>query len=202
MGNHIQAVIFDIGGVLIRTVDHSGRQKWEHQLGLQTGDAETIVLNSDMGKRAQLGLITTEELWTWVAAYLGLETDMDAFRQDFWSGDIVDTDLVNLIRRLRRHYQVAALSNATDNLLTTLDQFAILNEFDLIVGSAFEGVMKPDPAIYARALERLGREPSETIFIDDALANVLAAQALGMYGIQFLAGMDLAAALRATGVRI
>jgi len=52
----IKAVIFDVGGVLIRTVDHNYRRKWEKQLGLAKGESEEIVFNSDMGLRAQRGM--------------------------------------------------------------------------------------------------------------------------------------------------
>lgn len=200
MSSEIKAVIFDVGGVLVRTIDQSGRRTWENRLGLKPGDAEFIVLNSEMGLKAQRGEISTDELWQWVDDYLGLGTELVAFRHDFWRGDEVDQKLVTLIRNLRTRYQTAVLSNAPDNLLTTLKGYALLDEFDLVIGSAFEGVMKPDLAIYNRVLERLGRIPSETIFIDDSPVNVVAAQSIGIHGIQFQAGMDLISALNDNGV--
>jgi len=41
-------------------------------------------------------------------------------------------------------------------------------------------VAKPDPGIYAIALERLQAAPADALFIDDTPANVAAAQALGL----------------------
>lgn len=203
MNNSIQAIIFDVGGVLVRTFDQSGRLEWEERLGLSPGEAEAIILNSDMGHRAQRGEITDAELWDWARRRLALsDEDLNAFRRDFWRGDAVDASLVNLVRRLNRHYQTAIVSNATDLLLETLDNYKLSEEFDLVVGSAYEGVMKPESAIFERTLARLGCEPGETVFIDDAPANVAGALALGMHAILFTPSLDLVAELTARGVRV
>jgi phosphoglycolate phosphatase-like HAD superfamily hydrolase len=57
MSSPIRAILFDVGGVLVRTFDPSGRQAWEQRLGLPPGGAEAVVLNSEMGHRAQRGEI-------------------------------------------------------------------------------------------------------------------------------------------------
>lgn len=202
MNKPIKAIIFDVGGVLVRTADHTGRSTWENRLGLPAGSAEAIVLNSEMGHRAQRGEITHEALWEWVGRSLELGGELSAFRQDFWRGDSVDEKLVDLIRELRRSYKLAVISNATDALRGTLAEYDLLDKFDVIVGSASEGVMKPDPLIYERTLERLGCRAEETIFIDDAPANVAGARALGMNVILLNPAMDLAAELAAFGVTI
>jgi putative hydrolase of the HAD superfamily len=45
------------------------------------------------------------------------------------------------------------------------------------------GLKKPDPAIYALAERRLGVEPQDVVFLDDATANVEAAQAAGWQAV-------------------
>lgn len=196
----IKAVIFDVGGVLIRTADHTGRQKWESRLQLPPGGAEATVLNSDMGHRAQRGEITTDSLWLWVGEHLGLGSDLPQFREDFWRGDFVDQSLVGLVRNLRRRYTLAIISNAMDSLNQTLKEYGLLDEFDLVVGSAYEGVMKPDPAIYERTLDRLEVSPRESVFIDDSPVNIAGAQALGMNAILFRPSTDLPGELSRIGV--
>jgi putative hydrolase of the HAD superfamily len=196
----IKAIIFDIGGVLLRTEDHSYRRKWENQLGLQPGEAEAIVLNSSMGHKAQRGEISDEELWQWVGTRLDLGSRLDAFRRDFWAGDVLDDDLVALIRSLRPRYQTAVISNATDALPETLARHQIADAFDVIIGSAEVGIMKPDAIIYERALDALGRKPQETVFIDDFQRNVSAAHALGLNAIHYRPGLDVGAALGSIGV--
>lgn len=202
MNNDFQAVIFDVGGVLVRTFDQGGRRVWEERLGLSPGEAEAIVLNSEMGHRAQRGEITTAGLWAWAGRRLGLdEADLATFRADFWRGDGVDGQLHDLISRLHTQYQMAIISNATDALLESLESYGLLGDFDLVVCSAHEGITKPDPAIYEIALTRLGRAARECVFIDDAPANVAAAEEIGMHAIRFTPALDLEAALAALGVR-
>jgi glucose-1-phosphatase len=198
----IEAVILDIGGVIIRTADHSQRRAWEQKLSLAERESEDIVFGGEMGTRAQQGLITEAELWAWVGERLALEGDgLAAFRHGFWAGDVLDVELVEFIRRLRPTYQTAVISNATDGLRRALtEQHGIVDAFDLIVCSAEERVMKPDPAIYQVTLERLGRQPDEAVFIDDFAHNIEAARNLGMCTIHYRRGTDIPAELARLGV--
>jgi putative hydrolase of the HAD superfamily len=201
-GPAIKAVIFDVGGVLVRTHDWSGRQRWESELSLPPGQAEWLVFNSGPGLRAQQGLMTESELWQEVAAELGLDAGrLEAFRRDFWAGDSLDDELVAYISALRPAYQTAIISNFNESLRDVLDRvYAVADAFDLIVVSAEESVMKPDTRIYHLTLERLGRQPAEAVFIDDSLANVEGARAAGLHAVHYQAGMNVPAALAELGV--
>lgn len=56
--------------------------------------------------------------------------------------------------------------------------------FDAILVSETEGMKKPDPAIFKRALKRLNKEPRESVFVGDHPENdVKASQYVGMRGI-------------------
>lgn len=193
MTNRIKAIIFDFGGVILRTQDWSGRRRWEQRLGLPEHGAEQLVFNSEMGRQAQHGRITTNELWQWVGQTCGLSAaDLAQFRADFWAGDVLDGEMVAMIRGLRPSYQTALISNAFNDLRDVLtNQFAIADAFDVIVISAEEGIMKPDPRLYQIALERLGCRPEEAIFIDDFAHNIAGAQAVGLHAIHFKPGVDL-----------
>jgi epoxide hydrolase-like predicted phosphatase len=197
----IQAVIFDIGGVLVRTTDYSGRRAWEQRMGLTQGELEAIVFESEMGIKAQSGEITDGALWQWVGETLRLDEKIRELYHAFWSGDTLNQPLLDLIRRLRPRYQTAVISNATDALRLTLTQrYAIAGLFDLIVGSAEEKVMKPDRRIYESTLQRLGRRPEEAVFIDDSAHNVAGAREVGMFAIHYSSTVDVAAELKLIGV--
>lgn len=200
----IKAIIFDVGGVLVRTANRSRRSALEQRLGLQPGESEIIVFNGEMGLKAQQGAITTLELWQWIQQHLRLtDEEFLAFRQDFWGGDQLDTTLIDLIRRLKKRYQTAIISNAADNLNQTLTvDYPMADAFDLIVGSAYEKIMKPDRIIFERTLARLGRQPEEAIFIDDFAHNIEGARAVGLHTIHFTPQTDLPAALAALGVEL
>lgn len=200
--DRVRAVIFDFGGVLLRTEDRSIRGNWESKLGLAPGEADEIVFNSEMGKRAQLGAIGYDQLWAWIGRHLNLDEEMlVAFHDGFWAGDELDESLVAYIRLLKERYRTALLSNYHHRLRAMLhEKYRIADAFDLIVCSAEEQVMKPDWEIYRRALERLRLKPQEAIFIDDSPANVDAAKELGMYGLLFTPQLDLRQALVRAGV--
>ncbi len=202
----IKALIFDFGGVIMRTRDYAGRRKWEERLGLGKWGADKLVFASSDSTNAQLGAITEEELW----AIIGREQGLDAaalaeFRADFWSGDFVDGEVVGLIDRLRPRYKLGLLSNAWSSLRALLAQpefGGLLGRFDVVLISAEEGLMKPDARIYRRAVERLGVAPGEAVFVDDIRANVEGARAAGLEGIHFKSAAETEAALRALGVTI
>ena len=198
----IKAVIFDVGGVLVRTKDPAPRRALDVAHGLAAGQVEALVFNSDMGQAAQRGEISAVELWSWVAAQLHLPPqDASDLAWAFFAGDRLDTEIVAFIRTLRPRYRTAIISNAADNLTRFItDDFPMIDAFDLVVGSAYEGVMKPDPAIFRTTLDRLGVAPDEAVFIDDFAHNIAGAEAVGMHGIHFTPGIDLPAALARLGV--
>jgi HAD superfamily hydrolase (TIGR01509 family) len=108
---------------------------------------------------------------------------------------------VALLRRLRASGKpVYALSNfARETFALAECHHDFLGEFDDRVISGHVGVVKPEPRIYQILFERVGRQPSELLFIDDSAPNVRAAEALGMPAIHFRPGVDLKSELVARG---
>ncbi len=200
----IKSVIFDVGGVLIRTEDPQPRRHLEERLGLAAGQAEFIVFNSERGRAAQLGQIPSTQLWAGVQDELGLgEEELRQFQHEFFGGDVLDRSLIDFVRRLRSRYSTAIISNYMDELPRLLhDIHAVDDAFDLIVVSSLEKIMKPDPIIFERTLERLKLRPEEAIFIDDFAHNIEGARAVGMKAIHFGPQTDLKAALAMEGVVI
>ena len=75
-------------------------------------------------------------------------------------------------------------------------QFRFLNEFDGIVVSGDEKLLKPDPAIFNLLLNRYDLIPGETLFIDDNPVNVETANRLGLEAIRFESAEQLRNNLR------
>jgi epoxide hydrolase-like predicted phosphatase len=184
---NIRAVFWDIGGVIVRTHDWSGRFRWEKQIGLQPHELERIVFSSQMGNRAALGKASTDDVWTWVLNHLGLpEGDRHSLQRDFFDGDKVDEELVAFIRSLRPTYLTGVISNAWPEVRHWLEnEWRIADAFDDIVLSAEVGMTKPDPRIFHLALDGLEATPNESVFIDDFDENVKAAREVGMHAILF-----------------
>lgn len=198
----IKAVIFDVGGVLLRAEDPGPRRALEIQYGLAPGQAEDLVFNSEMGQAAQRGEITTQALWAGATARLGLNpAQAAAFEEAFFAGSRMDQELVDFIRSLRPRYRTGIISNGLDDLTYVItDLFPMADAFDVVIGSAAEKVMKPDSRIYQIALDRLGVSGPEAVFIDDYAQNLVGAQVFGIHGIHFVPGIDLPAELAKLGV--
>ena len=76
----------------------------------------------------------------------------------------------------------------------------IFDHFGDIVVSGVEKLIKPDPAIYALALQRFGLQSGEAIFIDDNLENVISARANGFAAHHFTDARTLRAELAELGI--
>jgi putative hydrolase of the HAD superfamily len=183
----IRAVIFDMGGVILRTESPAGRRKWESRLGLKERELSQVVFGSEASARASIGLGTEAGVWKNLASVLHLSDEqLKELERDFWSGDRIDAALVEFIRDLRPRYKTAILSNAWSGARATIsNEFGLGAVVDAIIISAEEGIAKPDARIYHIAAERLGVLPSEAVFVDDMEENVQAARAVGMRGVQF-----------------
>jgi epoxide hydrolase-like predicted phosphatase len=183
----ISAVIWDLGGVLLRTEDFSSRQALADRMGKSRTELENLVFDGDSGDRAQLGEISADEHWDNIRRILGLDAaGISEFRRQFWEGDQLDVELVNTIRRLRRSYKTGLLSNAFSDLRQVVTSILQISDaFDEMVISAEIHLMKPDARIYQHALQRLGVVAQETVFIDDMLRNVEGARRQGMNAIHF-----------------
>jgi putative hydrolase of the HAD superfamily len=57
--------------------------------------------------------------------------------------------------------------------------------FDVALSSCYVGLRKPEPAMYRRAIDILGRPPERILFIDDREENVAGAAAAGIKAIRF-----------------
>ena len=96
-----------------------------------------------------------------------------------------------VLAALKNKYVLALLSN-TDNLVSARwEQLGLAKYFDHVFLSYQTKQLKPDKGAYLYALKKLGAKPEEVLFIDDSLANVIAAENLGMNAIHFKNTKDL-----------
>lgn len=89
--------------------------------------------------------------------------------------------MYDVIQRCRTHgFQTALLSNSWGN---TYPRERWTDLFDAIVISGEVRMRKPSPEIFHHALEVLGLEAPQCVFIDDIEQNIEAAESLGMVGL-------------------
>lgn len=184
----IKAIIFDLGGVLVDwnpaylfdklIPDEAKRKQFFDEICTNAWNEE-----QDAGRSLQEAtqmLVDQYPEWTeYIEAYYGRWEEMLA-------GPIQGT--VDLFRELkeRNQYPIYALTNWSAELFPiALQKFDFLHWFDGRVVSGEEKSRKPYPEFYQLTLDRFNLQPQETLFIDDNLRNVLAAEALGIQCIRF-----------------
>ncbi len=183
----IKAVIWDLGGVIVRTMDTSFREGWETRLNLQSGELHDIVFDGPAGRSASVGEVGPDEVWASIVERFDLSKDEGIkLQEDFWRGDLVDHHLVSFIDRIRQSYKSGLISNAWLSLRTLIEvEWKIDHIFDDMLISAEVGITKPDPAIYNRSLANLDVNSENAIFVDDFKVNIHAAENLGMKTVWF-----------------
>lgn len=187
----LRGVIFDFGGVLID-------MRWDIAEGLERAHG--------LPRHALLDTLYRTETWRGIERGQG---DLRAWRAEAhrlleeragrplpglhqaWEAarQLIRANIA-LARRLRPAYRTAILSNADVSLRGRLRELAVHDLFDTVVSSAEEGMAKPEAEIYRRAAERIGLPPEACIFVDDAEANVRAAEAVGMRGVVYRVDRD------------
>ena len=191
----IKAIVFDVGGVLLRTEDHNGRQNLDQKYSLSPGGADKLVFNSEASRLSTIGKVPQSAIWQNVADKLSLSQDeLESFRNAFWSGDRLDEELINFLKSCRPKYKTALLSNAWEGSREHFSNIYSLVEgetVDHVLISAELGVAKPDYRIYDILRSRLGCEYDEIIFVDDFVQNVEAAEQLGIQAILFQTGLNV-----------
>ncbi len=86
-----------------------------------------------------------------------------------------------ILANLRKNYRLGVVSNFCGNLDVIFRDFGLAEHLSAIIDSCIVGVEKPDPAIFRIALERIGAEAGETVFVGDNLdRDIRPAKALGM----------------------
>ena len=184
----IRAVLWDMGGVLLRNMIPEPRIRLAELYGMSEAQLEELVFGNPVSKKATIGEVGVEELWEYVREALQLDPQKLAeFEVTFWSSDRVDEELIDFIQSLRQNYKIGLLSNAFIDARPSLSKRfpGLLNVFDEVVFSYEVKIAKPDPRIYSLMLDKLGLEPENAIFVDDFRENVEAAHALGIHAIQF-----------------
>ena len=106
--------------------------------------------------------------------------------------------LVDLKARGRKLYALTNFSKETFPLARA--RCASLELFDHVVVSGEIGLIKPDPRVFAYAIERCRLDPERTIFIDDSPLNVAGARFAGLRALPFTSPEALRCDLAALGV--
>ena len=185
----LRAVVFDYGMVLTGEPDAAARAELLRITGLSEERFDRLYWTDrhayDEGK------LTGLAFWEKLLKDGALNLDTTAAEElNLWDARMWTTQnplmLGWQLKLQERGILTAILSNMGDNVHANMQrEFDWLARFDALVWSYQLGMAKPAPAIYLHVLKELGTRPDETLFLDDKLVNIEAAQALGIKSIVF-----------------
>ena len=188
MTQKIKAVIWDMGGVILRTVGKTTREQLAKKYKVTLDTLYDLVFNSITAEKATLGIIEEKDHWDTIANTLGVPKEgIDEFRAQFWEGDLIDTRLIGFIENLKEVAKTGLLSNAWSGARDYLCKRINCGQvFQYSIFSCEVGLKKPDANIYEMILNLMTVEAHEAIFVDDFIENIEGADAVGIHGIQFV----------------
>jgi epoxide hydrolase-like predicted phosphatase len=183
----IQAVVFDIGGVLEITPDLGVAGAWESRLGLAAGELNQRMADAWVG--GSIGTISEADVQRAVREQLGLdERQLAEFMADLWREYLgtANTELIGYARGLRPRYRTGILSNSFVGAREREQAaYGFEDLVDEIIYSHECGLSKPDPRIYALACARLKAEPAQVVFLDDYEPCVEGARQAGIHAVLY-----------------
>ena len=189
----IKTVIFDMGGVILRTIDPAPRERMAQRFGCSRAELEDFVFSNPTSVQSEIGQLDDMEHWRVVLEHFhqtGI-TPLEAY-YEFFSGDEVDQELLDFVRSLKKERKIGLLSNAWANARQRLGGlYDFIDVFDVAVFSSEVGVRKPDKAIFDLMLSKLDTKVQEAVFIDDFLINIHGAEEAGLHSIHFKNNEDV-----------
>lgn len=195
----IKNIIFDLGGVLIdwnpdymykKIIPDQDQRKWflENICTLDWNEAQD---GGRLIKEANELLINQHP------AYKELILAYYSRWEEMLSGSISGTvDIFKELKTNKKHGIYALTNWSAETFPRALEIFDFLHWFDGRVVSGEENTRKPHKEIYDIILTRFNLTPNSTVFIDDNLRNIKAAEELGIVTIHFQSPEQLRRSLK------
>lgn len=197
MKEHIDAVLFDMGGTLRSTTKRLrevNKQKIHAMIVLLGADLDEVEFKLLLKKRARayknwakknLLELNEVELWRrwmlpdWPSDQVSrLALQLSQLWRDATGKHIVFPETQETVLALfRRGYRLGLVSNTTSSVEVPrlLEELGIAGCFDAVILSCVVGIRKPDPSILLMAAGRMGVRPEHCAYIGDQPSRDVAA---------------------------
>lgn len=206
MKKQINTIIFDLGGVLLDwNPEYVYRDVFDHdqkKIDWFLNDICNMEWNvqQDAGRTLQQGtdqlVLQHPEYEDWIRMFY-----------DNWNVMLDDAihETVDLLKHFKKenNYRLYSLTNwSHETFPIAWKRFEFLQLFEGILVSGIEKTRKPLPEIYELLLKRYQIDPKRSVFIDDNLENIEAAEKFGIHGIHYKSTQQLKVELLKLGVEL
>ena len=172
-----ELIVFDCFGVICSEVFPIWGKRY-------FSDEEMKNVKNDIIQKSDIGTVTEKELFNKLSEITG--EDSEKILHDWLGTAVINGDMINLIKELKKKYKISLLSNASSGFINRILKRININElFNCIIISSEEGMIKPNKEIFELMLSKMKVEASKSVFIDDNIFNVEGANEVGMTGILF-----------------
>jgi putative hydrolase of the HAD superfamily len=197
-----KAVIFDLGKVLIHFDFKRGYQALEGLCPYPAAEIPKRIGSSDLVERFETGMVEPRDFVAQLSRILDLNVDYDGFCT-IWNSIFTDPLIPEaMLEGLAARYRLLLLSNTNAIHFEAIRRnYPLLRHFHALILSYEVKAMKPQAAIFEKAVELAGCRPEECFYTDDIAAYVEAARALGIDAVQFHSAAQIQEELGARRIR-
>lgn len=198
----IEAVILDLGNVLAFHDNAKLFRELSAVFGASPEALKARLEGSGVWDRVNRGQLKGDALRVELASRLGGQAPSPEDFYRAWTCHFtLNAPMVRLTEALVGRVKLVLLSNTHDLHVRFLrPQLPVLERFDGLVLSCEVGHLKPERAIYERAIAAAGVAPSKAVFFDDVEPYVEAARGAGLHAHVFRDAREVPAQLRALGL--
>lgn len=196
----VDALLLDLGNVL---VFHDNERLYGELAAAFRTSIEAVrgALEDGLWERINRGLLPGDTLRRWLVARLGAEVPESSWFSLWNCHFSIHQPMVEIVEQLASRMPLVLLSNTHDQHLAYLrSRLPVLERFQGLVFSCEAGWVKPEAAIYRRALELAAVPAERAAFFDDIPRYVDAASALGIQGRVFTTADAFVKDARALGL--
>lgn len=197
--SRIRHVLFDFDGVLAHyrhelRIGHLARHS-----GAPHEQVRAVLFGSGLETAYDGGAISTDEYLSRLGEGLACRIDVETWISARMAGSTAIEAVLHQIDTLDSSVQLGVLTNNVQLMAQAIPRI-VQRIYPRLHGrvlcSGDLQLRKPEPRIFTLALERLGWEPAQTLFVDDVFANVQGARAAGLHADTVSSGRTLRKVLR------
>lgn len=200
----IRTFLFDMGNVLA----FFSHDKMCEQMGLLCGrsrlEIQALLIESGKQWEYERGNLTPTEFHHWFERAVGKSVDFESL--EIAGSDIFELNhsIIPVLDSLKaQEYRLVLLSNTCVSHFDYIwKQYDVLQRFDDYVTSYAAGAIKPEPAIFDYALEKIQCAPEEAFYTDDIPEYVKEARMLGIQAEVFIDTSTLVEQLVRRGIQV
>jgi putative hydrolase of the HAD superfamily len=185
-----RAVVFDLWQTLaVWPEEHSStlRREWSESIGVDAERLDELWYADDVYELRESGPIAPaiSSLYERLGVHADVEDILPRRLALTRAGLVPVRGALSTVHELRRRgIATGLISNCTEEVALVWDESAFAGVFDVAIFSATAGCLKPAPEIYRLALEQLGVDGSECLFVGDGASDELeGARRVGMTSV-------------------